>query len=304
MTTGNAFYPIGVAGQPWGTPERAQWQARQNRQRDYDEIVARIEALGDRFETIVYGQLAYDRTYPLYALRSRDFDPTLPSALITGGVHGYETSGVLGVLEFAERHAQAYAGRINLLLAPCISPWAYEHISRWNCDAVDPNRNFQPQGPVECTALMALAQRIGSYLLHIDLHETTDSDEAEFRPALSARDGKPFEPGEIPDGFYLVADSADPQLDFQSAIISAVANVTHIAEPDAQGEIIGSPIIAPGVIEYPVAELGLSTSITAARFKTTTEVYPDSPSATPEICIHAQVVAVCAALDFALAAQD
>jgi hypothetical protein len=43
-------------------------------------------------------------------------------------------------------------------------------------------------------------------LLHIDLHETTDSDETEFRPALSARDGKPFEPGEI-GWIYTVADS-------------------------------------------------------------------------------------------------
>ena len=34
-----------------------------------------------------------------------------------------------------------------------------------------------------------------TFLVHMDLHETTDSDEEEFRPALAARDGKPFEPG-------------------------------------------------------------------------------------------------------------
>jgi hypothetical protein len=55
-----------------------------------------------------------------------------------------------------------------------------------------------------------------------------------------------------------------------------------------------------GVIEYPFAELSLSPAITNARFKTTTEVYPDSPRATQEICIRAQVTAVRAALDFAL----
>ena len=38
------------------------------------------------------------------------------------------------------------------------------------------------------------------FLVHMDLHETTDSDEEEFRPALAARDGKPLEPGSIPDG--------------------------------------------------------------------------------------------------------
>ena len=59
--------------------------------------------------------------------------------------------------------------------------------------------------------------------------------------------------------------------------------------------------LAPGVIQYPLKTLGLCASITGARFTTTTEVYPDSPRATPEQCIEAQVAAVRAGLDFALA---
>ena len=137
--------------------------------------------------------------------------------------------------------------------------------------------------------------------MHIDLHETTDSDESEFRPALAARDGKPFEPGEIPDGFYLVDDTEQPQPEFQQAIIDAVAKVTHIAPADQNGEIIGSTVVSPGVIRYPFRALGLCAGITSARFKTTTEVYPDSPSASPEQCNAAQAAAVCAAIDFALA---
>ena len=84
-------------------------------------------------------------------------------------------------------------------------------------------------------------------------------------------------------------------------MIAAVAKVTHIAPADRSGEIIGEPVVAPGVINYPVKELGLCGSLTNARYKTTTEVYPDSPRATPELCIAAQVTAVRAALDFALA---
>jgi hypothetical protein len=137
--------------------------------------------------------------------------------------------------------------------------------------------------------------------MHIDLHETTDTDESEFRPALAARDGVTYEPGAIPDGFYLVDDSEHPQPAFQQAIIDAVAKVTHIAPADERGEIIGSPTVAPGVIEYPLKRLGLCGGITDARYKTTTEVYPDSPRATPEQCNAAQVAAVCAAIDFALA---
>ena len=139
------------------------------------------------------------------------------------------------------------------------------------------------------------------FVLHIDLHETTDSDESEFRPALAARDGAVFEPGEIPDGFYGVGDSENPQLAFQQAVIDAVAKVTHIAPADGNGEIIGSPVVAPGVILYPFKQLGLCAGLTNARYTTTTEVYPDSPRATPEQCNAAQVAAVCAAIDFALA---
>lgn len=139
------------------------------------------------------------------------------------------------------------------------------------------------------------------YLLHIDLHETTDSDRTQFGPALSARDGAEFAEGTIPDGFYLVADNADPQLEFQTAVIDAVRRVTHIAQPDAYGEIIGSPVICEGVIAYPLVGLALCTGITNAPYKTTTEVYPDSAQVTSKTCVEAQVVAVCAALDFALA---
>jgi len=46
---------------------------------------------------------------------------------------------------------------------------------------------------------------------------------------------------------------------------------------------------------------GLCAGISGARYTTTTEVYPDSPRATPEQCIAAQVAAVCAAVEFVCA---
>lgn len=300
MTTDS---PIGVPGRPWSEAERDQWRSRQIKRRDYpEEVVARLDLLDGRFEQMAYGTVRYaDDAYTLYALRNRPTRSGLPSVLVTGGVHGYETSGVLGAIAFLDQVAQDYADRVNLLVAPCVSPWAFERIHRWNYDAVDPNRNFRADGPVEATALINLVRSFSDdYLLHIDLHETTDTDRTAFGPALAARDGKVFEDEEIPDGFYLVADSEDRQLAFQQAIIAAVEKVTHIAPPDAQGQIIGSPVIAHGVIEYPVSRLGLCPSITNARFKTTTEVYPDSPRTSPENCIEAQVVAVRAALDHAL----
>lgn len=193
VMTSSSFYPIGIPGQPWGDDERAQWRASQPRQRRYQEdVVPRIDALADRFEIRPYGQIDYaGEHYTLRALRNGSPDPALPTALITGGVHGYETSGIMGALEFLETRAADYAGKANLLVAPCVSPWAYERINRWNYDAIDPNRSFHADsGARECTALLdRVAAQAGPYLLHIDLHETTNSDEDEFRPALAARDG-------------------------------------------------------------------------------------------------------------------
>jgi hypothetical protein len=301
-----APYPVGTPGTPWGPAEVAAWLSRQAIKRSYDAGVCKaVQALQRRFDVVQYGSLGHDPgRYPLFALRTRPWNDSLPIALVTGGVHGYETSGVHGALRFLDQHAGAYAGRCNLVVAPCVSPWAYEAVSRWNPYAIDPNRSFREPSPAqESAALMHLVAPFRHrVLVHVDLHETTDSDESEFRPALAARDGVPHEPGEIPDGFYLVGDEEDPQVGFQQAVIAAVANVTHIAAADASGSIIGSPLVAPGLIVYPLRELGLCASVTSARFKTTTEVYPDSPRTTPGQCIEAQAVSVCAALDFALAA--
>jgi hypothetical protein len=304
------FYPIGTPGAAWGPAERAQWRARQLRQRSYaDDVLGAVDQLRTRFDVAPYGEVAYADAqhpaehFPLFAVRSRNWNAALPSVLVTGGVHGYETSGVHGALRFLDAHAEGYAGRVNLLVVPCVSPWAYERVQRWNFDAVDPNRSFRADpgdSPAqESAALIRLVVPLrGQFAAHIDLHETTDTDESEYRPAVAARDGKPFESSTIPDGFYLVDDTANPQPAFQQALIEAVARVTHIAPADAQGGIIGSPLVAHGVIHYAMQALGLCASVTGARYTSTTEVYPDSPRATPEQCIAAQVAAVCAAADF------
>ncbi|MDM4768773.1 M14 family metallocarboxypeptidase [Solimonas sp. SE-A11] len=305
MTALPRSYPIGTPGTPWGEAEKTTWFSRQQHLRSYEaDVLGVIRELEASCTVAQYGQLEYGaRHYPLYSLKSAGWRPELPVALITGGVHGYETSGVHGALRFALGHLHRYEGRLNILVVPCVSPWGYETIQRWNPDALDPNRSFRENSPAgESAALLRLLASVRErVLLHIDLHETTDTDESEFRPALAARDGVAFVPDVIPDGFYLVDDTDAPRTDFQSAIIDAVAKVTHIAPSDPQGRIIGAPVVAPGVIRYPLKPLGLCAGITDAAFRTTTEVYPDSPNADPEGCILAQVTAVGAAIDFALA---
>lgn len=305
MSNDATSYPIGTPGVPWGDDERAEWLSQQVRQRSYqDDVLSVVAGLRSRFDVEAYGHLDYGPDqYPLMAIRSPNWRDDRPIVLITGGVHGYETSGVHGALRFVQQHGAEYADRVNWLVAPCVSPWAYERIHRWNPYAVDPNRSFRADSPAgEAAALLDLVAPIRErVLMHIDLHETTDTDESEFQPALAAREGKLYEPGSIPDGFYLVDDTEHPNPGFQQAVLAAVEPITHIAPADERGEILGTPAAAPGVIRYPLAHLGLCAGMTRAPFRTTTEVYPDSPRATPEQCNAAQVAAVCAAIDYALA---
>jgi hypothetical protein len=297
-----AEHPIGTPGQPWGSAEFDTWRARQRVQRAYTDVLTAIAALPEGLQRQRCGDIQYpDAHYAVWAVRNR-WQAGLPWVLVTGGVHGYETSGVWGALHFLATHALEWDDRANLLVLPCVSPWAYERVHRWNWDGIDPNRSFKTPSPSqESAAVMRLVAQVrqqwqADFVAHVDLHETTLSDETEFRPALAARDGQPFVPGSIPDGFYLVDDSENPQPAFQQAVLQAVAEVTHIAEADAQGWLIGSPVAAPGVIRYPLKALGLCASVTGARYTTTTEVFPDSPRTTPERCNLAQAVAVQAAL--------
>ena len=297
-------YPIGTPGQPWGEAERKAWYEQRDVKRSYqDEVVTKIDALRERFDVEQYGALSYDEArFPLFCIKTRNWDAAKPVVLVTGGVHGYETSGVHGALKFVDKQAERYAEHFNIVVAPCVSPWGYEVINRWNPNAIDPNRSFYADSPAEESAnLLKLVATLGDVLMHIDLHETTDSDETEFRPALAARDGLEYIEGMIPDGFYTVGDTENPQPEFQKAVIESVAKVTHIAPADDKGEIIGSPVVQFGVINYPMVNLGLCGGVTNCTYGTTTEVYPDSPKVTDEECNDAQVAAVVGGLDYVLA---
>jgi len=142
-------YHIGTHGKPWGVDERKQWLAERVVHRSYkEEVVAKIDALRERseYEVLEYGALSHDASrYPLYAVKTRDWDASKPAALVsvlqpaaaapastastsasasiqaqvhahahpprqvTGGVHGYETSGVQGALLFLQACACTHA---------------------------------------------------------------------------------------------------------------------------------------------------------------------------------------------------
>jgi hypothetical protein len=290
---------------PWTDDDKRKWFSNQKIQRSYlEEVVSRIEKLGARFKVTQYGALSLSpQKYPLFLVQSKTFSPTKKTVLITGGVHGYETSGVQGALAFMEQEALNYDEAFNFICAPGISPWAYETINRWNPHAIDPNRSFVPNSPAEeCRLfLSSVSSFLNDIYVHFDLHETTDTDNSIFRPEKALRDGTEEDAwSEIPDGFYAVGDTENPAPDFQKAVIDSVRKVTHIAPPDPEGKIIGVQIEQEGVINYPLKELSLCAGISKAKYTTTTEVYPDSPKANDEICRNAQVMAIKGGLDFIL----
>ena len=333
---------IGTVGKPWGPDEYNVWRETRIQQRCYfTDIVPVIQNLSSNFDVEQYGDISnpnddptqeHKSSFPVFALKSKDWSHEKKhSVLITGGIHGYETSGVQGALLFASTIAlqEEYTSHFNFMILPCVSPWAYERIQRWNAHGVDPNRSFNPNGEIvpgrsfnpepateESAAVMALLQRMENpmsmenpmenhnmgtqWICHLDLHETTDTDETEFRPAKNARDGLPpnQDKGEIPDGFYLVQDKTSPQPEWFKAMIDSVRKVTHIAPADDNGRLIGEAISQEGVIQIPCNKsLGLCAGVTSAPYRTTTEVYPDSPNATPEQCNLAQVACIQGALD-------
>lgn len=302
-------YPIGSQGKPWTDTDKKTWLQAQEIKRSYaDEVLSKYSEVSERFRKTQYGALAIDESrYPLFAFTSTPWDANKANVLVSGGVHGYETSGVLGALEFLLTESEKYLSHFNIIVVPCISPWGYETINRWTYNTNDPNRSFYANSPSpEAQQLMEfvqgfMAKQKQQIDVHFDLHETTDTDNSEFRPALAARDGEDLDEWEIPDGFYTVANTTNPQIDFQNAVIASVEKVTHIAPSDANGKIIGTDVLAPGVICYDKKSLFLCGGFTNASYVTTTEVYPDSPKATQEICIRAQVAAISGGLDFLIA---
>lgn len=299
---------------PWGPEKKLNWFVEQRVQRSYQEdVLVRLEQLRKTKPSFVieqYGALTVnpDR-FPLHAVQVGNRSNSKPTVLITGGVHGYETSGVKGALLFLEEHVLHYAEHFNFVVAPCLSPWSYETINRLDPIMENPNREFKSEGKAEESRLfMDYLARLGiEFVGHIDLHETTNSDRV-FLPEEYSKNGLLLEAKDIdiPDGFYLIGVQGFSRPELEKAMIESVRKVTHIAKPDAQGRILETAISLEGVIHNNIP--GLCAEFTPAKSHLgayTTEVYPDSDKfkalSVPEVealCSKAQVACVRGALDF------
>jgi len=240
-------YRIGTVGKAWGPSEKLQWYNQTSKKRSYlSEVVEKVRTADSSvFNVVQYGALSSSPDdFPLLAAVSRQWVEGRPSVLVTGGVHGYETSGVQGAILFLLTRASDYVSSFNVVVIPCVSPWGYERVERWNEKCLDPNRSFGPDPKThteESAAVKAFLASLGKnvqWLSHVDCHETTDTDETEYMPARAALAGALYKRCDIPDGFYLVGDNVRPTAAFHKAIIDRVRTVTHLAPGDRNGTII------------------------------------------------------------------
>lgn len=69
-------------------------------------MLDKIDSLRGDFDVEQYGALSVNKNrYPLFYLKTKNWDENKMNILVTGGVHGYETSGVQGALMFMKNEA-------------------------------------------------------------------------------------------------------------------------------------------------------------------------------------------------------
>jgi hypothetical protein len=299
----NPICHIGTPGVKWESKEREQWLSEQEIQRSYiEDVVEKLSKVTQDFNIEKYGKLEYTgfNTYELYALKSKNWNENKQTILVTGGVHGYETSGVMGALEFALTDSKKYLDYYNIVIVPCVSPWGYETINRWNPITSDPNRSFLgSEISDEANLLMKFLDKYkNNVLAHFDLHETTNTDDTEFRPAKLAKDGTMLFSGGIPDGFYIIGDKLSKQSEFYKEVIKSFKVQTHIAPVDENGLLLGELLYMEGVVLLDAKKYGVCAAYTNAKYSITTEVYPDSSKVTHKECTKAQVAAVKGGIEY------
>lgn len=138
------------------------------------------------------------------------YPDSAPWIYLSAGVHGDEPAAVLGLLEWAEEHAEMIS-RHPFLIIPVFSPWGIANNRRNDDDDIDPNRNFNNPG----YGFMAdWRQFIGgrrirlSLTLHEDfeatgsyVYELSNRDEYRAEVYLAASEAAiPHEPGASIDG--------------------------------------------------------------------------------------------------------
>jgi hypothetical protein len=245
-----------------------EWGRAQPRVRDYFSLLARLDdaSIPEGFRKEQYGVITYDdRSYPLVRVVSQNWNADLPSALITGGVHGCEPAGVEAAMTVIQEVLPDLSRQFNFVVYPCVNPSSYEMDSRWNFLKQDPNRNFMPDTAVEeCSLFIKAQQQIGRVDIVLDLHESLQRDSEIMRiQAQDLGNARAATWDDIPTGYFIYeeapADGKGGWHRIGPQIVSAVSAVLPICNwPTIAGDRNDG-----GVIYYPQAMNMATTDYTA-----------------------------------------
>jgi protein MpaA len=176
------WWPAAVFGSPGVAKNRLQRYIYANSEavcreiegfmnRDYNNVVSRIEQLQDRSTRIeVLGEIA---GFPIYrATQSRRSD--LPLIMVNAGTHGDEPASVEGALQFLEGNSNGWLDRFQFEVIPCLNPYGYVHDKRENFQGIDINWAYRNDTVPEIDILKRhlIGRRFETML---DLHEDWES---------------------------------------------------------------------------------------------------------------------------------
>lgn len=194
--------------------------------RDYQGVVARLQALGRRgWQVEPVAEIA---GYPVYTVQ-RSMAGNAPTVLLSGGMHGEEPAGVEGVLRWLEG-TRWRSWRLNWFVLPCINPYGWERNQRRNRQRRDINRHFRGRSAVPEAELIKRLVRGRRFLFSMEFHEDVDAT-----------------------GFYLY-EARRHGVFIGEQVVQAVSRVVHINRDPV---IDGNEATAMGIIRRDLTLAGM-----------------------------------------------
>ncbi len=135
---------------------------------DLARYVEEIRGYGDRFDVTQLEEVRYqDEPYPMLEVRSRARSPRR-RLLVLAGVHGNEHAGLLAVPPILDR--VDLTSDVALSIVTPVNPVGAAHLSRYNGDGYDINRDFARFFTPEARAVRSLIEAFAPDFI-VSLHE-------------------------------------------------------------------------------------------------------------------------------------
>lgn len=141
------------------------------------ELRAVCRAKGMTLELL--GTVNRHGAYPLYKIVLNDTKRAKRTICFSAGIHGDETSGPLGILEFLRGWKKGWYAETKIILLPVCNPWGYDRGLRTNGHR-NLNRHFCDRRLSDESAILYNAVRHEKLSLFCALHEDEDKEDFYF----------------------------------------------------------------------------------------------------------------------------